>query len=266
MSFPETPIPSGKAHSTDLNDAEFAELDELLASTPEPLQPVDVVMLDGFLCGMIVQPVLRQPQEWLHHVFDFDGNALPADVDAAWLERTTSLVVRRYNALNRALVEDGWFNPLILEPDDEADGDAEAEPTAEADGDAEGGEPEAANPVSQALLPWAAGFLHANLTHPELTEMADDAVAISLARIYRHLPAETDDEREVVATLDREAPLASLDDAIEELVAAVADLDELTRDARYQVDTVRRDTPKAGRNDPCPCGSGKKYKVCHGAS
>jgi preprotein translocase subunit SecA len=23
--------------------------------------------------------------------------------------------------------------------------------------------------------------------------------------------------------------------------------------------------PKVGRNDPCPCGSGKKYKACHGA-
>ena len=22
--------------------------------------------------------------------------------------------------------------------------------------------------------------------------------------------------------------------------------------------------PKVGRNDPCPCGSGKKYKKCHG--
>lgn len=28
---------------------------------------------------------------------------------------------------------------------------------------------------------------------------------------------------------------------------------------------VVRDTPKVGRNDPCPCGSGKKYKRCHGA-
>jgi uncharacterized protein YecA (UPF0149 family) len=27
---------------------------------------------------------------------------------------------------------------------------------------------------------------------------------------------------------------------------------------------VRRDRPKVGRNDPCPCGSGKKYKKCHG--
>jgi len=27
---------------------------------------------------------------------------------------------------------------------------------------------------------------------------------------------------------------------------------------------VQRDAPKVGRNDPCPCGSGKKYKHCHG--
>jgi preprotein translocase subunit SecA len=29
--------------------------------------------------------------------------------------------------------------------------------------------------------------------------------------------------------------------------------------------TIRRDAPKVGRNDPCPCGSGKKFKNCHGA-
>jgi preprotein translocase subunit SecA len=28
---------------------------------------------------------------------------------------------------------------------------------------------------------------------------------------------------------------------------------------------VKRDEPKVGRNDPCPCGSGKKYKKCHGS-
>jgi preprotein translocase subunit SecA len=32
------------------------------------------------------------------------------------------------------------------------------------------------------------------------------------------------------------------------------------------IKTVRRDEPKVGRNDPCPCGSGKKYKKCHGAN
>ncbi len=35
--------------------------------------------------------------------------------------------------------------------------------------------------------------------------------------------------------------------------------------AADEAKTVRRDQPKVGRNDPCPCGSGKKYKKCHGA-
>jgi len=30
------------------------------------------------------------------------------------------------------------------------------------------------------------------------------------------------------------------------------------------VETFVRSTQKVGRNDPCPCGSGKKYKQCHG--
>ena len=29
--------------------------------------------------------------------------------------------------------------------------------------------------------------------------------------------------------------------------------------------TVAAELPRVGRNDPCPCGSGKKYKHCHGA-
>ena len=35
---------------------------------------------------------------------------------------------------------------------------------------------------------------------------------------------------------------------------------------RVSVQPVRRDGPKIGRNDPCPCGSGQKFKKCHGAA
>jgi preprotein translocase subunit SecA len=35
---------------------------------------------------------------------------------------------------------------------------------------------------------------------------------------------------------------------------------------RAQVQPVRRESPKIGRNDPCPCGSGQKFKKCHGAA
>ena len=43
----------------------------------------------------------------------------------------------------------------------------------------------------------------------------------------------------------------------------VYDLRQLWRSMGPRVETVRKEaTP--GRNDPCPCGSGKKYKKCHG--
>ena len=242
----------------DLTDAEFAELDDLLAATPEPLEPLDAVMLDGYLCGVLVQPVLLEPATWLAHIFDFDATPLPETVDAAWQQRTTALILRRHAALNRALVDDGWFDPLVLEFDDEHP----RTPVPEGEVDPLAG----LSPVSQSLMPWAAGFQHACVCFPDLMEMPDDAVMAALARLYRHLPAESDEEREVVATLDREHPLATLDDAMEELVATVADLHDLTSEQRYKVDTVKRDAPKVGRNEPCPCGSGKKYKQCHGVT
>jgi uncharacterized protein len=246
------------AASSDLTDAEFAELDDLLAETPEPLTPVDAVMLDGYLCGVLVQPVLLTPEQWLPNVFDFDGQPLPDTVDAAWRDRITELVTRRHAALNRAIAEDGWFNPLVLEFDEEHP----LQPPAEGEVDPMADLPE----ISQALMPWVAGFQHATLCFTDLMDMPDDAVMATLARLYRHLPAETDEEREVVATLDREFPLTTLEDAIEEMVVSVADLYSLTQDLRYKVDTVKRDAPKVGRNDPCPCGSGKKFKQCHGAT
>ena len=249
----------------DLTDAEFAELDELLAATPAPLQPLDASMLDGYLCGVIVQPRLIEPDEWLPNIFDYDGGLLPDTVDAGWLDKLTQLVERRHAALNRSLVEDGWFDPVILDVDEtETPQPLPADATDEER--AARASYEALGAISRALMPWVAGFQHAALCFPELADMPDDAVAAALARLYRHLPAETPEEKEVVETLNREHPLKDLDDAIEELVVTVADLADLTEEERYRVETIRRDTPKVGRNDPCPCGSGRKYKVCHGSN
>jgi uncharacterized protein len=272
---PALVIPStANLASRDLSDAEFAELDELLAATPEPLEPLDVVMLDGYLCGVLVQPVLLEPAQWLPPVFDIDSRALPEGHDPVWQARCAELILRRHAALNRAMVEDGWFDPLVLEDGDEPEGDGTGTPA--------DGEPASAavavsevvpevdehmaslDPISRALMPWVAGFQHATLCFPALMELDNDDVSLAIARLFRHLPADTDEEREVAATLDREFPLATLDDAIEEMVVSVADLSDLTREARYHVETVQRDGPKLGRNDPCHCGSGKKYKACHG--
>ena len=44
----------------------------------------------------------------------------------------------------------------------------------------------------------------------------------------------------------------------------LADSDVAPTDAAADSGPIRRDTPKVGRNEPCPCGSGKKFKSCHG--
>lgn len=263
MSIPSNP---NAPTNTDLSDAEFEELDELLATTPAPLQALDASMLDGYLCGVLVQPRLIDSEEWLPNIFDYDGGVLPDDVDATWFERIRELVERRHKALNRAMVEDGWFDPVVLDLDEQSEPDEPA-PEGESAEDAAARESYAVlSPISRTLMPWVAGFQHACLCFPELSDMADDGVSTAMARLYRHLPAETAEEKEVVALLNRDHPLNDLDDAIEELVVTVADLCSLTEEQRYKVETLVREGPKLGRNDPCHCGSGRKYKVCHGSN
>jgi len=245
---PSRPPPGAAAQ--DLGDAEFVELDELLAQVPEPLEPLDVVMLDGFLAAIVVQPELIEAERWLPYVFDAGGHRWgEAELTPQQL-RARELIARRFAAINRSLAEYRSFDPLVLEPEEAV----AAEP---------GGEP-VLDATTRAILPWVAGFEFAASIFAGLDEMNDDAVATALARLYRFLPAEGDDDQAVTAIVTRERPLDSLDDAIDEIIACVADLYDLTEPLRYQVETVRRAAPKVGRNDPCPCGSGRKFKHCHG--
>jgi uncharacterized protein len=102
------------------------------------------------------------------------------------------------------------------------------------------------------------------LKFESLLDSTDDAVMLALARLFRHLPPEDEQMADLVATMNQESPLDTIDEAIDDLVACVVDLSDLTHDDRYHVETVRRAAPKVGRNEPCPCGSGKKFKQCHG--
>jgi len=47
-------------------------------------------------------------------------------------------------------------------------------------------------------------------------------------------------------------------------VAALAEGGDDDFSGEVMAETAIRNAPKVGRNDPCPCGSGKKYKQCHG--
>ena len=62
----------------------------------------------------------------------------------------------------------------------------------------------------------------------------------------------------------RHREAARLQQEIHETSSALLTEDPVSEPLATQTPVVRRGT-KVGRNDPCPCGSGKKYKQCHGA-
>lgn len=246
----DTPIPS-TAPPRDFNDADLNRLFDLLDAAPESFGALDPSVVDGLICGVLVQPVLIPAPEWLALVFEGAGDPLPAET-ASWRTEVEALLVRRQAALNRAIVEDGWFDPLVFGFDaDNPPAVSEYEPLA------------SLPPVSQAIAPWVEGFLLALDAFPALREQSDDDLDKTLAPLLRHrVPAEPPATR---PSWNADDPMAGFDVALDALVNAVVELADRTMGVRYKVDTVRRAEPKVGRNDPCPCGSGKKYKRCHGA-
>ncbi|MEO8079504.1 MAG: UPF0149 family protein [Caldimonas sp.] len=259
---PSRPAVSAAAH--DLNDAEIAELDALLAGIPEPLQPFDAFMLDGFLAGLVVHPQSIEPERWLPYVFDAGGHRWGAAEPEAPQRRARELVLRRHAAIHRALAEYGHFEPLIA-----AAGDSPGSPDTPPPADPVADDTQLpADPVAEALGPWLAGFDATLALFPGLEAVADERVAAALERLQRFLPADPDAPSPAPASAAAAAAgprPTSIDAAIDELIGDVAELYDATEPIRYQVEQVRRDAPKVGRNDRCPCGSGRKFKHCHGA-
>ena len=83
-----------------LAEADIDTLQRLLDKVPAPLEPLDVSMLDGYLCGVLLQPRAVPASRWLPHVCDVDGRPLPARFDAGALH---ALAQRRHAELERAI-------------------------------------------------------------------------------------------------------------------------------------------------------------------
>ena len=282
----------------DLNNHELDELDALLGQAPQALDPLDVISLDGYLCAVAVQPRIVPPADWLARALDLEGTRWPpAGLDEVWLQRVRSLTQRRFEALVRGLSEDRVFDPVVsdtaalaaqdaagaepadgnavpqagpaAEPKAQGASEAGAEPATAADAEpateADAGSPEEdVPPHSRALVHWASGFLYGCEVFEALLDHPDEAVHLAISRILRHLPPQNDEDRQLVAELDAQHPLRDESHAIEDVVEAAVTLWELTARDRLAVRTVQREGAKVGRNDPCPCGSGRKFKQCHG--
>jgi uncharacterized protein len=205
-----------------LTEADLDELQRLVDAVPAPLEALDVSMIDGFLCGVLLQPQAIAPARWLPFVTDADGRALPSGFDAT---RLRALVQRRHAELDAAIGQRRWFDPWVFELADEP-GVEEAHGSAAADDDG-------APPPIDAVYPWVAGFATALETFPAL--MALDAAALTepLALIYRHLaPDDLEDADELLAEIESLEPPTDLSEAVEELVRATLLLADVSRPLR----------------------------------
>lgn len=117
---------------------------------------------------------------------------------------------------------------------------------------------------------WALGFMYAVENWPEdWTAPRDKEAAQWLDESLQTIVAltEPDTGKPTISMFSEDGPPSVSEsrlDAYGAAIWAVYDLRRLWKSIGPRVETVRRaDVP--GRNDPCSCGSGKKYKKCHGA-
>jgi uncharacterized protein len=188
-----------------LNEQELDELQALLDAVPAPLEPLDVSMLDGFLCGLLVQPVRVPTSRWLPHITDADGRALPGRFDAT---RLHELALRRHAELNDAISRRQWFDPWVFELDGEEDEPSEVD----------------------AVYPWVAGFATAVELFPELMQNDAQALTEPLALLYRHLsPDDLEDADDLLEEIESLEPPEDLAEAVEGLVRATLLLADVGR-------------------------------------
>lgn len=189
-----------------LTEHDLAALEAALDRVPAPLEPLDISALDGFLCGVLLQPRRVAEATWLPHVTDADGRALPAGFDARPLQ---SLARRRHAELDAAIQSRQWFDPWVFE----LEGD-DASP-------------------SDAVVGWVAGFATAMEFFPALMSLDAARLREPLALLYRHLdPDDLEDADDLIEEIESLEPPADLAEAVEDLVKATLLLADVSRPLR----------------------------------
>jgi uncharacterized protein len=201
-------------------ERDIDQLQTLLDRVPAPLEPLDVSMLDGFLCGVLLQPRPVPEAQWLPHVVDVDGRALPPKFDAHTLHE---LVRRRHADLNEAIGRRLWFDPWVFEMEGQAqEVGGGLQPHLEEDDDAP--------PAIDAVYPWVAGFATAVELFPGLMQLDEGELTEPLALLYRHLDADDlEDADALLAEIETLEPPEDLAAAVEELVRATLLLADVSR-------------------------------------
>ncbi len=217
--------------------ARLEELEELLLALPG--EPMLASTLDGFVAGLLVCPTLIPPGEWLPEVWDADTaiDSAPVFETEQQAKDITRLIMAHYHAVARALLAKRGRYEAVYDVDTRND--------------------------DTMWETWIEGFARAMALRPSSWDSiaaADGGTRAALAGLEA-----------LIEIADGTTSLAKPE--IDELTRMAPDLiptwiDDLYawRVAKPSARSIMPGSSKVGRNERCPCGSGRKYKKCCGAN
>jgi len=224
---------------TPLTDKECDRLDRFLldrideeADTQDKDEGVlDISELDGLFSALVSGPVSAVPSQWLPAVW---GDFEPVWDSQEEFEEIFSLMIRHMNGIAHLLMEyPEEFEPMFLERD--VDGDTHT-----------------------IVDEWCEGYLRGVELAEEDWHTSGEALADLLVPIY----AFTEKTKWRAHDLGYDEMVKTQQAIAANVLKIHAYWLERRGDDAPVTQPVRRDAPRVGRNDPCPCGSGKKYKKC----
>ena len=228
--------------SQPLTDAEFERLTAVLKRFGDK-RAMNLEQMDGFLAALICSPELVPPSEYLPVIWG--GDIVLEDQFSAQpiLNDFLSLIMRHWNSIIDTLQSGEIYFPLLLE---------------DKNGITHGND-------------WANGFLRGmELRKANWADLIDDEEnggsiipIFTLAHEHDPDPAMRPYKEPVSAEL-RETLIVGAAAGMNRIYHYFEAQRLLGKETLGDMTTFRRTMPKIGRNEPCPCGSGKKFKHCCG--
>ena len=225
-----------------LSDEELEELDQFLLYGVDNDEAMTLDTLDGYLHAIAIGPQTIMPSQWLPKVWGENSAMMPPMESIDQLNHIMGLVMRHYNSIIHGF---GLKPPLVAPYWDTYEYDiGEFE---EADG-------------------WAYGFTEGvALNRAAWKPLFDSPLGQEWYRPIGLLGEEScsADQDELTKTPEQREQLAQqIEDSLANSHAFWWPLPE----AIHERETAQRLRTKVGRNEPCPCGSGKKFKKCCGSA
>ncbi len=224
-----------------LSDKEINELQDFLMSDATPENCMDMVTMDGFLTAVVSGPEAIMPSEWLSVIWgDKQG---PEYETLEQAQNTMNLLMRHMNGIATFLMEmPGTFEPILY-----------------------------VNKVGEKKYEiaedWCFGYLEGvKLRKEEWKPLtSDDKYADMIMPIITLISSDDDsDFGEIVNTPEKRQRFV---DMLPESIRSIHKFWLERRKPSFSKTPVKNSaSSKIGRNMPCPCGSGKKFKKCCGAS